>query len=172
MSRAELLLRAKGESQRPSMVSGLTLRPSTSLTKPRFPHTDTGDNYLSQNTKSFQRIKRKDREAGAASADLRTGWHAVSPHPSLSLPALGCETLRFAGLLLPKRPAKGQDSGRQKQLTFEAAVNQISGPPYNTWENYIKCSHPPRRTRENRGFLVHQNLSSDSGRPEARLSQF
>lgn len=46
--------------------------------------------------------------------------------------APGRETLRFTGLYLPKRPAKGQDSGRQKQLTFEAAVNQISGTPYNT----------------------------------------
>ena len=86
----------------------------------------------SQNAKSSQRSKRKDKEAGAASTDLPTARLAVSPGSFCLFAAPGRETVCFTGLSLPKGPAKGHDSGSQKQLTFEAAVNQASGTPYNT----------------------------------------
>lgn len=68
--------------------------------------------------------------------------------------ASGRETRCFTGLYLPKGPAKGQDSGSQKQLASQAAVNQVSGTPRNTQGKLYKGQPSTQKNQGEQRILV------------------
>lgn len=127
MSRAELLLRAKGESE---TLHGLRTDSETQ----HFTHqaSVSSHTYWIHKTQSHLRGVKGKTKRQVQPPQISPLDDTVSPGSFCLFAAPGPETVCFTGLYLPKGPAKGRDSGSQKQLTFQAAANQTSGTSYNT----------------------------------------